>query len=186
MSNGTLLINASYIRTGILDATVLRTGIISDYSGKTKWDLSQSKISTTNIVVTGGSISFGGVKLNSGGFTAGNGNVIKTGSSVTASGHNMVIGSGTAIELVAPHLRVIAKPFKANGYYSGTIRSGITKDIRIQDIQWIKNSGSTIKWQGQHIDFEITNGIITNVRVVNSSVKDYSSNDEWEEEMGVE
>ncbi len=182
MVQGSLLINASYIKTGILDAKLIRTGTITDYSGKTIWDLNSSKLSTSNIVITGGAIKFGNVAISSEGIDMGD-NVIRfngwssynsdygyTGTSLNA----LFLGSKDGIELVAPHIRVANKKYNSDPI---NVQTGLTKELHIETVQRIRSSGDNINWQPQDIYIDIVNGIIVSATVINSSFNHYNDQD---------
>ena len=57
MRDGQLYINASYILSGIINANLIRAGVISDATGKNKWDLTTGNMTLSgNLTVNGGKI----------------------------------------------------------------------------------------------------------------------------------
>lgn len=50
-------INASMITAGTLNANLIRAGVISDVAGKNSWDLLTGLLTTTSILINGGSIN---------------------------------------------------------------------------------------------------------------------------------
>lgn len=67
LSQGQLYINASYIRTGTLDAGIIKAGIICDNQNLNKWNLVTGYFETRNLVAKNANIT--------GNFQAGRGNV---------------------------------------------------------------------------------------------------------------
>lgn len=57
LSQGQLYINASYIRTGTLDAGIVKTGIITDNQGLNKWNLVTGYFETKNLVAKNANIT---------------------------------------------------------------------------------------------------------------------------------
>lgn len=49
LTNNQLYINASYIRTGTLDAGIVKTGILTDHAGKNKWNMATGYLYTRNM-----------------------------------------------------------------------------------------------------------------------------------------
>ena len=57
ISNGQLYINANYIKTGTIDAGIVKTGIITDKKGYSKWNLTTGYFSTKNAELNNAIIS---------------------------------------------------------------------------------------------------------------------------------
>lgn len=49
LQNNELYVNASYIRTGTLDAGIVKTGILTDHAGKNKWNMTTGYLYTRNM-----------------------------------------------------------------------------------------------------------------------------------------
>lgn len=57
MTGGNLYMNASFIKSGTLDANLIRAGVIQDVAGKNKWDLVSGNMALSgNITMSGGRI----------------------------------------------------------------------------------------------------------------------------------
>lgn len=57
LTNGDLYINGTYIKSGTIDANLLRAGVIEDASGKNRWDLASGNLNLSgDITMSGGRI----------------------------------------------------------------------------------------------------------------------------------
>ena len=86
----------------------------------------------------------------------------------------LFLGSKDGIELVAPHIRVTNKKYTDDPL---NVRTGLTKNLHIETIQWIRNRGDYIEWQPQDIYIDIVNGIIISATVVNNNFNHYNNQD---------
>ena len=173
MSNGSLLINASYVKTGLMDAKLIRTGILTDVSGKTKWDLNSSVLQTSNINITGGSIKFGSGKnamtLKSSGLFVGEAGAIDY-------TYGVVIGASSIITLAAPTLYVSNQRYSTS-HGNFMPKKTLTKTFQVPIVMSIDSRGN---YTYGKLHMEVVNGLIISVAWDQNHSYGGGGVDEWE------
>ena len=170
MSEGSLLINASYIKSGLIDANLIRAGIITDASGNTSWDLAGSVLATKNINITGGSLKFGSgrnyMRLDSEGLFLGEKGAIDY-------NFGVIIGAQDVITLASPAIYVANERYNKN-IASLSPKKTLTTNFSMNYISSVNSDGSGTR---SKLQFEIVNGLIVSIKNDSST---YSSGvDEW-------
>lgn len=169
-----LLINADYIRTGMLDASIIRTGWIRDTAGNNQWNLTTGRFETTNMkasdiradgIFTCGNKNSLAVQLQDGvlhGYASGKyvGSIEVVGGSqdyYTRENYDGLTLRGKGIiSIRSPRLAVRAANDNGVGYY------GITKRYEFKVVESIRDIGNgAIEWYTTYHGFDIINGIVT-------------------------
>lgn len=174
-NTGELLINASFIRSGGIDAGIIQTGIITDRTRSNKWNLATGYLKATNIEATGiratgsfttdvtagglrATFSQGGIEaFNSGGSNAKPNSWINFFRGMSSGRSGIAIGSFGGIELRGPKLYVAD-----SGYDTGKRYQAWTGKLDYKVAERVTLAGSRLSTDMVPHGLECVNGIVIN------------------------
>ena len=172
LENNKLYMSGDYIRTGTLDAGIIKTGILMDYSGKNKWNMVTGTLETKNMwaenivatgkfeagtdlkmVLSGGSID-GYIKNNQWvGSISPNSTHYRIDTKQTTYG--LSFRAAGSIDIRSPYIAV------RNRNDDGVARVAYTGTVKFDSVSRITDRGNgAIGWTTQSHTIEIINGLI--------------------------
>lgn len=172
LKNNQLYMNASYVRTGTLDAGIVKAGILTDARGNNKWNMTTGYLYTKNMeavnIQANGKFQCGSdykIVLDAGKIIGYQGSTQVGSISPTANTRDVdtgakyqgiqIRGKGI-IDLRSPKIAVL------NADNDGISIYGCTKNIEYQVIEKIEDRGNgSIGYTWRKHGFKIINGIIT-------------------------